>query len=168
MADQVTYSNIFSEARDNIVSIISDNVSDPITTSSEYRKWIYSRYPDTKANDFSKFPFIVVHPTDVDIEEQGSLDMKSKNVSWGIEIEVVTCDRGYGREDGKGLSHMDDICDSIIEQLMSKTNRQTLSANSLKFTTPTTTSVVVENVDNTKIYRRSIMVDCRSRIPISA
>lgn len=168
MANQVTYSNLFSEARNNIVSIISDNVSDPITSSAEHRKWIYSRYPDTKDTNFKGFPFIVIHPTDTDIEEQGSVDMKSKPVSWGIEIEIITSDRGYGSEDGKGLSHIDSISDSIIEQLMSKTNRQTLSANSMKFTTPTTTAVVVEDIDNTKIYRRSIMVDCRSRIQISA
>jgi hypothetical protein len=168
MANQVTYSNIFSEARDNIVSIISTNVDDPVTTSSQHRKWIYSRYPDTKASDFKGFPIIVVHPADTDIEERGTLDMKSKYVSWSIEIEIITSDRGYGLKDGQGLSHMDSVSDSVISTLMSKTNRKTLSQNSMKFTTPTTTAVVVEDIDNTKIYRRSIMVDCKSRIQISA
>jgi len=168
MADQVTYQNLFSESRNNVKDLIDDtsNVSDPVST--QYRKWVYSRYPDVKANDFSEFPFIIIHPADVDIDQVGSLDGKSKFVSWNIEIEIVTCDRGYGKNDGLGLSHMDTISNSILQVLMSMTNRTTLSGNSMKFIAPETTSVVSEGRDSTKIYRRSIMLKFRSRIQVSA
>ena len=168
MADQVQYNNMFSESRDNVVDLISANVSDPTIGAAQTRKWIYSRFPDVKAKDFSKFPFIVVHPTDVDIEQKGSLDGKSKFVSWNIEVEIVTCDRGYGSKDGDGLSHMDTLSNSLLNVFMNITNRTTLSDNSMKFVEPSTTAVVDEDRDNTKIYRRSILLAFRSRIKVSA
>ena len=88
---QVTYTKLFSESRTNVVSLISDfsNVADPITSSSEFRKWIYSREPDVKSADFGGYPFIIIHPADVDIDsENGTLDGKSKRTVWDIEIEI--------------------------------------------------------------------------------
>lgn len=170
MASQVTYQNLFSESRNNVTALIDNtsNVSDPVSSSSQFRKWIYSRYPDVKANDFGRFPFIVVHPADVDIEQKGSLNGKSKFVSWTIEIEIVTCDRGYKKNDGVGLSHMDTISNSILQTMMNITNRTTLSNNSMKYVTPETTAVTTESKDSTLIYRRSILLSFRSRIQISA
>jgi len=170
MASQVTYSNLFSEARTNVKDLINNtsNVSDPVSTSVQSRKWIYSRYPDVKSNDFSKFPFIIIHPTDVDVEQVGSLDGKSKFVSWDIEIEIVTCDRGYGKNDGLGLSQMDTLSNSILQTLMNTTSRTTLSNNSMRFIAPRTTTVTTEARDNTLIYKRSIMLSFKSRIQVSA
>lgn len=169
MASQVTKSNLFSESRNNVTALMTTtNISDPVSGSSEYRKWIYSRDPDVKATDFSGYPFIIVNPSNVDIEkEKGSLDMKSKFVFWDIEIEIVTSDRGYGENDGKGLSHIDSISDDLIETFLKKTNRLTLSNNSMKFTNPETTSVNTEVVHKELVYRRSIILSFKSRIQVS-
>ena len=76
---KVTYSNLFSESRNNVVTIVKSDVSDPTTSPSEYRKWIYSREPDTKSSDFSGYPFIIVHNSEVDFErEDSSGDGKKK------------------------------------------------------------------------------------------
>lgn len=170
MAKQVTYKNLFSESRNNVLAlIIPKNVSDPTISSAEFRKWIYSREPDVKANNFSGYPFIVVHPCDLDIEKElGSLDGKSKNIYWDIEIEIITSDRGYGENDAKGLSHMDSISNDLIKTFMNVTNRKTLSSNSMKFSNPTTTSVGTETIGDELIYRRSIMLSFKSRIQVSA
>ncbi|HUU88647.1 MAG TPA: hypothetical protein VMX17_12960 [Candidatus Glassbacteria bacterium] len=170
MASQVTYTKLFSESRNNVVALItSSNVSDPTISSAEFRKWIYSREPDVKSNSFKGYPYIIVHPSDLDIEkEKGSLDGKSKFVSWDIEIEIVTSDRGYGENDAKGLSYMDAISDDLIETFMSMTNRKTLSTNSMKFANPTTTAVGTEVIDNELVYRRSIILSFQSRIKVSA
>ncbi len=170
MANQVTYANLFSESRNNVVALItSTNVSDPTLSDAEGRKWIYSREPDVKSNDFKGYPFIIVHPADLDIErERGSLDGKSKMVFWDIEIEIITSDRGYGEKEGKGLSYMDSISNSLIQTFMNKTNRVTLSTNSMKFVNPTTTSVGTDIIDNELIYRRSIMISFQSKIQVSA
>ncbi len=170
MADQVTYQNLFSESRNNVVALVtSTNVSDPTLSSAEFRKWIYSREPDVKSTDFKGYPFIVINPVDLDIEaEGGSLDGKSKFIYWDIEIEIVTSDRGYGEKDGKGLTYMDSISNSLIKTFMNITNRKTLSTNSMKFVNPTTTAVGTEVIDNELVYRRSFILSFKSRIQVSA
>jgi len=171
---QVTYTNLFSESRNNIVTLLSNssNVPDPTISSAEHRKWIYSREPDVKASDFSGYPYFVINPSDVDIggeEEKGnSLDMKSKYVFWDIMIDITTSDRGYGGKDGLGLSHMDSISNSIIKTLLNKTNRQSLSQNSMKFATPRTSSVTTEIRNNELVFNRSIIVSFKSKIQVSA
>jgi len=167
MASQVTYSNLFSESRDNVKDLISANVTDPTTSSAEYRKWIYAREPDVKASDFAGYPFIIINPSDVDIGEKGSVDGKSKPVEWNIEIEIVTSDRGYGENDGQGLSHMDTISNSVMSVLLDMTNRTTLSGNSMKFSQPTTTAVTTEVVHNELVFSRSILAPFKSRIQVS-
>ena len=170
MATQVLYTNLFSESRNNVIALItSSNVPDPIISSAEFRKWIYSREPDVKSSDFKGYPFLVVHPTDLDIEKEGgSLDMKSKFTFWDIEIEIVTSERGYGENDGKGLTNMDTISNNLIKTFMDKTNRITLSNNSMKFANVSTTSVGTEIIDNELVYRRSVMLSFKSRIQVSA
>lgn len=169
MADRVTYTNLFSESRENVVALLtSANVPDPMVSSAEFRKWIYSREPKTKSNDFKGFPYLVVHPSDLDIEKEGgSLDGKSKFVYWDIEIEIITSDRGYGEKDGSGLTHMDTISNNLIKTLMDITNRNTLSNNSMKFVNPTTTAVGTETIENELVYQRSIMLSFKSRIKVS-
>jgi len=172
MASQVNYSNLFSESRTNVTALItSSNVSDPVISSAEFRKWVYSREPDVKSADFRGYPFIIVHPAIVDFEKEkgkGSVDGKSKSVFWDIEIEVVASDRGYGENDGQGLTHIDAISNDIVETFMNITNRKTLSTNSMKFANTDTTSVVTEVVANELVYRRSIMLSFESRIQVSA
>ncbi len=169
MADQVTYENLFSESRNNVIALItSSNVPDPTLSSAEYRKWIYSREPDAKSNDFKGYPYLIVHPSDLDIEkEKGSLDGKSKFVYWDIEIEIITSDRGYGESDGKGLTYMDTISNNLIKTFMNVTNRNTLSTNSMKFVNPTTTAVGTESIENELVYRRSLLISFKSRIQVS-
>ena len=170
MAKQVTYKNLFSESRSNVVAlIIPRNVSDPTISTAEFRKWIYSREPDVKASDFKGYPYIIVHPCDLDIEKElGSLDGKSKFVYWDIEIEIITSDRGYGENDGKGLSNIDTISNNLIKTFMNITNRKTLGTNSMKFINPITTAVGTEVMHNELVYRRSIILSFKSRIPVSA
>jgi len=167
---QVTYANLFSESRNNVVTLISDisNVADPVSSSSEFRKHIYSREPDVKAVDFAGYPYIIVNPADVDIGENGSLDGKSKPVEWFIECEIVTSDRGYGGKDGQGLTHMDSVSNDVMATMLNMTNRTTLSNNSMKFSRPETTAVTNDVVQNELVYRRSIMLPFRSRIAVSS
>jgi len=169
MADQVTYENLFSESRNNVVALVtSSNVSDPTISSAEFRKWIYSREPDVKSSDFKGYPYLIINPCDLDIEsEKGSLDGKSKFVYWDIEIEIITSDRGYGANDGKGLIYMDSISNSLIKTFMNITNRKTLSTNSMKFVNPTTTAVGTEVIENELVYRRSLILSFKSRIQVS-
>lgn len=168
--EKVIYSNLFSASRDNIVSLIENtsNVKDPISSSGQSRKWIYSRIPDTKSADFKGYPLIVVYPSQFEPVDGGSLNGKSKFVSWEIEIELFTSDRGYGSEDGKGLIHIDSLTNDIFKTLMDISNRSILSNNNLKFSIPVSTSVNTDVLAEELVYRRSIIVTLKNRIQVSA
>lgn len=166
---QVTYSNLFSEARNNIVSLISNisNVPDPVISASEFRKWIYAREPDIKATDFNGYPFIIIHPIDFSTGEKGSVDGKSKPASWDIEIEIVTSDRGWGRKDGQGSTHMDTISNNIVKTLLNESNRKTLRSYGMFFAKPITSPVTVDGLANELVFRRSIMLSFGTRMQVS-
>lgn len=168
MANFVSKNNLFSEARNNVVDLISANISDPVTAPSEFRKFIYSRRPDAKASDFAGYPYIIVNPSDISFSEQGSVDNKTKLATWTIEIEVVTSDRGYGNQDGKGLIHMDNLSDQLISIFADHANKVTLRNNGIAFATPTSTPVSNEIIHNELVYERSFIYTFRSRKRVSA
>lgn len=166
---RVTYENIFSEARANIIALLtSTNVPDPTISSAEFRKWIYSSEPNVKSSDFKGYPCLVVNHADVDIAEGGSVDGKSKNVEWEIEIEIITSDRGYGDFAGNGAANMDTISNNVMKTFLNITNRNTLSNQSMKFLRPTTTAVTTDVIHDEKVFRRSILLPFKSKIQISA
>lgn len=168
---QVIYSNQFSEPRNLIVSLISNksNVSDPITSTSGFRKWIYSRYPDVKSTDFKGYPFIVIKGTELENEKiETSADGRSKFVNYDIEIEIYTSDRGYGSQDGKGLQYMDSISDSVIKTLMNITNRKSLKNNNLSMASVDPTPVSEQVLKDEITYKRIIPISFRSWMKVSA
>lgn len=157
---KINSTNLISEPRNNVVSLISDssNVSDPITTSAEYRKWIYSRDPDIKAGDFAGYPFIVINPARIDTSGSSSLDSSRTFVNWTIDIEVVSSDRGYGDNNGNGLTHNDNITNDILETLMKVENRETLRSQGMAFGKPVVSDVLIEPLKKELTYRRIITV----------
>jgi len=170
---KITYSNLFSESWNNIYNLINSksNVVDPTTSSSEFRKWVFSREPDIKASEFTGYPYIVVYNSEVTIETESkgkSLDGKSQIVIWTIEIEIVTSDRGNNNTDGKGQVHMDAISDDIVETLMNKSNRNTIRANGLYFPSINPSGVVPEVKSNELCYRRSFILGYKSKMQVSA
>jgi hypothetical protein len=169
----ITKSNLFSESWNNIYNLINSktNVADPTISSSEFRKWVFSREPDVKAAEFSGYPYIVVNNSEVDVDTKGkgrSVDGKSQIVTWTIEIDVVTSDRGHNDQDGKGQVHMDAISDDIMETLMSITNRNTIKANGLYFPSVKPTGVVQEAKSNELCFRRSFILGFLNKMQVSA
>ena len=162
----VTYANLFSISRSNVLAIIN-TVSDPISSASEFRKFIYSREPDVKDASFKGYPYIIVHPMDVDPTNKRTLDGKKDLMNWAVEIEIITSDRGYGSKDGQGLTQMDTISDSVLQKLLDLTNRATLQNDKMFFSEPTTTSVITDVIQNELVYRRSILAEFRGRMKVS-
>jgi len=170
MASEVTYTNLLSESWQNVYDLINNksNVADPTTSSSEFRKWIYTREPDIKAGDFSQFPYIIVHPAAVNFPGRKTLDRKKSLIAWNIQVEVVTCDRAFNGTDGKGATHNDAISDDILQTFLSVTNRNTLSTNSMKFSDPNASMAVPEVLANTLVYRRTIFLPFMTIKEVSA
>jgi hypothetical protein len=157
---KIDSTNLISEPRNNVVALLSDknNVSDPITSYSEYRKWIYSRDPDIKSASFAGYPFIVINPTRIDTSGKANLDGSKRFVNWTIDIEIVSSDRGYGDNDGKGLIYNDAITDDILETFMNVDNRETLRSQGMAFGKPVVSDVLVEPLKQELTYRRIITV----------
>jgi hypothetical protein len=164
-ATALTGNNLLSQARENIVVLLENqsNINDPTTTSAEYRKWIYSRDPDAKSLDFSSFPFIIVKPATLNFGEEQTGNRKIRSLTWGIEVEVVTSDRGNNNRNGKGQEDNDSISDSILSTLNNETNRRTLAHNGLSFIQPDVNSVVVEDFNDTLVFRRSFLIGAASK-----
>jgi hypothetical protein len=168
---KVDYTKIFSEPRNNILNLIKDtsNVSDPLSTSSQYRKWIYSRMPDVKANSFAGYPFIVLRSADLSSAvPETSGDGKHKFVDFDIEIEIFTSDRGHGTSSGNGLAHMESISDDIFQTLMDATNRKNLVNFGMQNQSIEPTAIAEITERNELVYRRIFPISFRSRMQVSA
>jgi len=166
----ITYANLFSEPRNNVITLISNssNVSDPVTSSSEYRKWIYSRFPNVKSLEFSGYPFIVVRSTDLNTEiSESSGNGKSKFVNFDIDIEIYTSDIAYGNLSGKGLVHMEAISDDLIETFMNMTNRNLLKSFGLAFSAIEPTTISEQELKQQKVYQRIFPLTFRNKMQVS-
>lgn len=157
---KVNSTNLISEPRNNVVALISDsnNVSDPITTSAQYRKWIYARDPSIKSTSFAGYPFIVIGPARIDTSGSSNLDSSKRFVNWTIDIEVVSSDRGYGDNSGKGLMYNDSITDDVLQTLLDVDNRKTLRSQGMAFGKPVVSDIIIEPLKQEMTYRRIITV----------
>jgi len=160
MASRVDKSNMLSESWQNVYDLINDksNVSDPTTLPTQSRKWVYSREPDIKGSAFKGFPYIIVNPAVLDFGDEQTGNRQIQSVNWSIEVEVVTSDRGFNNEGGKGQIQNDAISDDIIEAINNETNRKTLAGNGLRFFKPNVSGSVVEELKDTLVYRRSFLI----------
>jgi len=170
-ASRVDYTKLFSESWNNVYQLIKSvsNVADPISVSTQFRKWVYSREPDVKANDFSGYPFVIVHPAEFSQEDEGqSLDGKSQMTTWDVEIEIVSSDRGFGPNDGKGRTYLDAVSNDVVQTLNDATNRATLRSNGMYFSKSVSGGSSVDALSNELVFRRSIMVGFRGKLQVSA
>lgn len=169
MATRVDKSNLISEVRNNVVDLLKANVSDPTVGSAEYRDWILSRIPDTKASDFIGFPFIVVISPDPEILTKArSGDGKSKMVAWEVEILIYTSDRGYSDMANRGNADSETIGNKVFETFLDKTNRNTLRANNMLFSEPKGQGTVTEALEETLVYIKSIALPFATKMRISS
>lgn len=169
-ATRVDYTSAISQAWQNLYDVVDtrSNVADPSTATTEIRKFVYARDPDVKKVGFSGYPYIVVNlPTIETVEGRRSADTKNSIVVWTTEIEVVTNDRGYNNQEGKGAEWNNSISDDIFQTFNSTTIRNSLRANGLANINLGASPVVVEEENNTLVYRRSFIITCMNRLQVS-
>lgn len=163
----VNYNNLITAVRDNIVEIILNNVTDPISSPSALRKWLYSRRPDTKSRDFSGFPYIVIPSPQISLSDRQSIDMSKRSVTWDTEITVHASDRGWGNNNGKGLEWTNKISNQVMQIFLNRQIRQTFQDNNMFFARPEITNVTVIELDNTLVYEVSVFLSFEVRMQIS-
>jgi hypothetical protein len=177
VASRINYSNTHSQAWENIYDIVKTKsyVADPTTSSAEYRKWVYNRFPDVKSSDFKGYPFIVVNGAEMEIpdnsERRGnSLDNVSKRVFWTLDIDVYASDRQYNNkgQDGKGMEYINAISDDLIQTFNNLTVRQTLQDNNIFFAKLNSTSSDVNDLSNEKVYVKSFTCSFQTKMNVTA
>jgi hypothetical protein len=169
MASRVTYSTVFSQSWQNVYDVVNNRTYVPDPSGGTGRKFVYSREPDVKAISFAGFPYVVVNGSGATFDKKSqSLDRKRTNVSFSAQIDIVTCDRGFGASDGQGFSQLNTICDNIAKTFNDATVRRSLQANSLSFANVDASEVVVEEFHNTLVYRRTLIVTFQTRMAVSA
>lgn len=121
----VNRTNLGTQGRDNIYELIYTTITDPITnTTSSSRTWIYRRFPDTKARGFKGYPFIVL--------SYPSMDIDSKCLSHFKMMEFSVMGTVYCKFDYNGKTRNNTLINSIIEQINSGTNQDTLEGYGVK------------------------------------
>ena len=158
MATKVDKTNLLSESWQNVKDLIND--SDNVTNPAGFKKWVYSREPGTKSVNFKGFPYIIIFPAVVDFGEITTVNRQLRAVNFSIQVEVVTSD-GMNQK-GKGSEWIDSICDDILELFNSDTARNTLATNGLFFSTPNVSSMVVDEVNELRVFRRTFLLSFRS------
>lgn len=170
-ADRVTYANLFSESWNNVYQLINnrDNVSDPNSGTGQHRTFVYDSEPDVKSSGFDGYPFVIVYPSVFEQEkiDRSSVDGKSKQVYWIVEIEIVSSDRGHNDAISKGRTSVDSISNEVIQTLNDATNRKTLRSNGLYFVNPDGGSQNQEPLAKEKVFRRSIMLSFQNKLQVS-
>ena len=165
MATAVVSTNLLSEAGTNVYDLVksNSNVADPVTSSSEFRKWVYRRMPDVKDTDFSGFPFIVVHPATFEHDGSQTGNGQVRGTDFAIEVEIVTSDRGYNNMNDKGLTHLDSISDAIVTLFNSNTTRNTLRGNNLRMSTPQPAETGTLIIADKLCFTRSMVITFKGK-----
>lgn len=163
----VSYENLITAVRDNIVEVIENNITDPISSASFKRKWLYSRQPDRKSRDFSGFPYIVIPSPQISLQETQTYDMTQTEVSWDTEITIHASDRGWGNQNGRGLEWTNSISNEVMKVFLNRQVRQLLQENNMYFSRPEISNIDVIELDNTLIYEVSVFLPFKSRLTIS-
>lgn len=159
MAEAVTHNNMTKGPRDLVVELIEKNISDPIIGSAEKRKWIYSRDPDVTSSSFKGYPYIIVRPSTVSFDEATQTGNRQiQSTSWGIEINIVTSDRGWNNQDAQGLIHMENICDPMIALFQSKETHDIMRTAGLGFPKPNATGVTIDPNAKELVYTQTILL----------
>ncbi|MHA1829886.1 MAG: hypothetical protein ACTSX6_14695 [Candidatus Heimdallarchaeaceae archaeon] len=158
----VTKDNFTSGTYAVLKDLISNNISDPVSSSAEYRKWIYAREPDTKSRDFSGYPFIIINPVNISFAENKSADESRKIAGISVEIEIVASDKGANNSNGQGLSHIDAITDDFLKLVNSTTGKNNLRQNGLYRAKIETLSSNQYILDEVMCFRRSLLLTFRN------
>lgn len=167
-AAHVDYATLTSAPRDAVFELLNNraNVADPMGAPSQ-RVMIYTRRPDELAVGFQGFPYIILPDNDFAPSRQ-TVDRRSAQQTFTIELQVVACDRGAGDKDGRGNAHMRSITNDILKTILNATNRASLAAKGLCFSNPVVHQPSVIPFNNTLVYVRPITLTFTTRNKVSA
>ncbi len=146
----VTTTNLYSESRAVIKSLINSNVTDPkIGSTNSRRRWIYREFPDTTSHDFAGYPLIVLRSADIN-DEVITLNQLYRDNIFTFEIEVYV-------EFNDKNARVDSISDEILSAILG--NQSTLDDDGLVNPNVDSSPFVSADEDGKQLSARFIRID---------
>ena len=148
----VNTTNLYSESRNVLKTLIDANVIDPkIGSVNSRRRWIYRELPDTTSRDFQGYPIIVVLSPDASDNVQDLQDSLSDGrLSFAIEVYAE-----YNDVDAR----VDDLSSQIYGLFRKKANTESLAQNNLFRPRVTSSPFSNTDTDNKKLSGRVFIVE---------
>lgn len=155
----VEVSNVFSEARDEYVSVLNSNIIDPKTgTRNSRRRWFYRDFPDTTSRNFDGYPIIVVRSPEVsdDLQDlQGCLS--DADIIFVVEVYAE-----FNDEDAR----VDEMSNSVYSVTRNYDNQDTLKKTNLHRPSIDAGPYETQNEDNKRLSMRRFVVTFESTLEV--
>lgn len=153
----INASNVFSEARDTVVSLINSNVTDPKTGSTNSRrKWLYREFPDTTSRDFAGYPIIVITSPET-IDNIQDLCGVTSDADLRFTIDVYA-------EFNDVDARVDTICNAVYYALRSISSQATGTAANLHRPSIQAGPFITQDEDGKKVSTRRFLVTFESTL----
>lgn len=160
----LTKSNLFTQSWENLYVEINTrtNVRDPF--SAGVRKFIYSREPNTKSNNFAGFPFIVMPPDELSFENPSVSTTKKDTLHTQI-VEVYSSDNLLnGTINGVGQTYLNQISDDLVKTFNDLTVKARLRGYKIENINIKTTGVQVLELEEETVFVRSFLIEYSTRM----
>lgn len=154
MVTPVTITTMYGSARDALVALIRDNVTDPRTNSTNSRRrWVYRLMPDITAREWQELPFIVVSGADI-ASPPLTLDQNMRDDTFSFEVQIVT---DYNDTDAR----CDDISNNVLYYFTNSAAQTTLDSYSLYSPIVLSSSQVSSIINQKRVMIRLLRIEVK-------
>ena len=145
----VSKTNLFTEPRDVIVSLLKTNVTDPNTNKkNSSRRWIYRLDMDSTSITFDAYPVIIVAPVDA---SNDALTLNNCTLDNDMIFEIT-----IKAEFNDPKSRTDTIANEVFDALTKETSLDTLETNNM-FTPQLLSSTPAPETKDRKLLSTRLM-----------
>jgi len=154
----VSATNLFSQARTNLKSVISSTLIDPTNgLTSSPRKWIYYLFPDTKAREFGGYPFIVLESPDMKDEAL----VLTRNYSIDTLRFLVTIYCKYSASDAENpnaTAQLETLSNRLLDAIRKSTSETTFDTGNMFNVKIEGSPIADEDIDNQRVISRGFII----------
>jgi len=147
----VTTSNLYSESRKVLKTLLDDNVIDPKTdNTNSNRRWVYREFPDTTSMDFSGYPIIVLSGASID-DNPEDLQNYTSDGEFVFSLDIYA-------EFNDVNARIGSISDNVHKTFRIRENQNELAKNGLYEVKLSSDGNAPTSVDNKLLSRRSFSI----------
>jgi len=153
----VTTSNLYSESRKVLKTLLDDNVIDPKTgNTNSNRRWVYREFPDTTSMDFSGYPIIVLSGASID-DNPEDLQNYTSDGEFVFSLDIYA-------EFNDVNARIGSISDNVHKTFRIRENQNELAENGLYEVKLSSDGNDTTSVDNKLLSRRSFSITANATL----